>query len=359
MQAANESLAFVGTYTKKSKGIYAYRWNAADGRLTEIGLAAETTNPSFLAIHSNRKYLYAIGEISGGGKKGAITAFAIDAANGKLTQLNQQNTGGPGPCHVAVDQRGLCVVAANYGGGSVVSLPIKADGTLGEAVSFFQHEGSSVNKQRQSGPHAHACNLSPDNRFVFVCDLGLDKIMCYQLDSATAKLTPNDPPFTTAEPGAGPRHLAFHPTGKFAYVINELGNTMTAFEYDAPHGSLKAIQSLSTLPAGFTNKSSCAEVEVHPSGKFVYGSNRGHDSIVVYAVDQNNGKLTLVEHQSTQGRAPRFFGLDPSGQWLLAANQDTDNIVVFRVDTATGKLTPTGQNIQVGAPVCIKFLPVR
>jgi 6-phosphogluconolactonase len=321
-------------------------------------LAGQVVNPSFLAIHPNRRFLYAIGEVGqfAGGKGGAVSAFAVDPESGKLTLLNQKSSRGPGPCHVVIDKSGANVLVANYGGGSVACLPIGEDGRLGDATSFIQHKGSSVNRQRQEGPHAHSINLDPANRFAFAPDLGLDKIMIYRLDAAGHLLTPNDPPAATVAPGSGPRHFDFHPNGRFAYAINELASTITAFEYDAERGTLQTIQTVTTLPEGFEGKSFTADVHVHPSGKFVYGSNRGHDSIAIFAVDSATGKLTPIGCESTQGKTPRNFGIDPTGAYLLAANQDTDNVVVLRIDAATGKLEPTGQSIRVPMPVCVKFL---
>ena len=258
---------------------------------------------------------------------------------------------------MTVDRAGKNVLVANYGGGSVACLPIKEDGSLGEATSFIQHEGSGPNPKRQQGPHAHSINVDAANRFAVAADLGLDKLLVYRLDAAAGKLTPNDPPFVAMAPGAGPRHFAFHPGGRYAYAINELNSTVTAMTYDADRGVLKAIQSITTLPEGFAGVNYPAEVQVHPSGKFVYGSNRGHDSIATFAVDAATGKLTSVAHEPTQGKNPRNFGIDPSGRYLLAANQDGNNVVVFRIDAKTGKLTPTGSSIQVTAPVCIKMLP--
>lgn len=362
--AAREFHVYVGTYTgKKSKGIHTCRLDVASGNLSAPELAAETPNPTFLALHprlpalyaAGRPVLYAANEV----RDGLVSAFAIDRATGKLTPLNSQSARGNGPCHLSVDQTGKTLLVANYGGGNIAALPVKEDGSLGPATAFIQHTGSSVNKQRQSAPHAHWIDVAPDNNFAFVCDLGLDKIMTYKLDPAQGTLTAGDPPFAAVQPGAGPRHLAFHPGGKFAYVINELANTMTAFNYDATRGALKEIQTLSTLPEGATNRNSTAEVEVHPNGKFLYGSNRGHDSIVVYAIDAQTGRLTLVQHESTQGRVPRNFAIDPTGQWLLAANQDTDNVVLFRLDPGTGRLRPTGRSLSIGAPVCVKFVPVK
>lgn len=362
--ASNQYIVYFGTYTAaKSKGIYVSRFDATTGKLGAPELAAETKNPSFVAVHPSHRFLYAVGEIAsvGGKKGGAISAFAIDAATGKLTLLNQQSTVGPGPCHVSVDNAGKNAFAANYGGGSVAVLPIKKDGSLSKASAFVQHTGSSVNPKRQAGPHAHAINLDAANRFVFVPDLGLDKVMIYRLDAAKGTLTPNEPAFGTVPPGSGPRHIAFHPNGRFAYVINEMLCTMTTFSYDATRGELKELQTLSTLPAGESVQPgySTAEVLAHPSGKFVYGSNRGHDTIAIFAVDPQTGKLAPVGHESTQGKAPRCFGIDPTGAYLLAANQGTDNVVVFRIDQKSGKLTATGQSIEVGAPVCVMFMPVK
>ena len=362
--AASQFLVYIGTYTgAKSKGIHVARLDATTGKLSAPVLAVETQNPTFLAIHprlpalysAGRPTLYAANEVG----KGSVSAFSINKETGMLTLLNQQSSRGGGPCHVSVDGTGQCVLVANYGSGSIAALPVKEDGSLGEAAAFVQHEGSSVNKKRQEGPHAHWIDVSPDNKFAFACDLGLDKVMIYKLDAAKSSLEPNQPPFVSVQPGAGPRHLAFHPNGRFACVINEMGSTMTAFSYDTARGSLKELQSLSTLPADSTNQNSTAEVEVHPNGKFLYGSNRGHDSIVIYAINEQTGQLTLVEHQSTQGKGPRNFAIDPTGQWLLAANQGTDNVVVFRVDAQTGRLKPTGQTLEVGAPVCVKFVPVK
>lgn len=355
---------YFGTYTgAKSKGIYVSRFDLATGKLSAPELAAETKNPSFVAIHPSHRFLYAGGEFTseGGKKGGGVSAFAIEPASGKLTRLNQQPAGAGGaPCHVNVDKAGEHVLAANYGTGSVVVLAIKKDGSLGDTTAFVQHTGSSVNPKRQTGPHAHAINLDAANRFVFVPDLGLDKVMIYRYGPKGA-LTPNEPAFGSVAPGSGPRHIAFHPNGRFAYVINEMACTMTAFSYDAKRGELKELQSLSTLPAGESVQPgySTAEVLAHPSGKFIYGSNRGHDTIVIYAVNAKSGKLTLVGHESTQGKVPRCFGIDPTGAYLIAANQNSDNVTVFRIDPTSGKLTPTGQSIEVGAPVCVMFMLVK
>jgi len=350
---------YIGTYTQRgSKGIYLAELDLAKGGLRLKGMVGEVENPSFLAIHPSRRFLVAIGEIGefAGGKGGAVSSFAIDGETGKLTLLNQKSSRGPGPCHVTIDKSGKSVLVANYGGGSVACLPMGEDGRLGDAASFVQHKGASVNPQRQEGPHAHSINLDAANRFAFAPDLGLDKIMVYRVDAAQSTLTPNDPPAAAVAPGSGPRHFDFHPQGRFAYAINELASTITAFEYDADRGTLQTVQTVSTLPDDFKGTSFTADIHVHPSGKFVYGSNRGHDSIAIFAVDEASGKLTPIGHESTQGKTPRNFGIDPTGTWLLAANQDTDNVFVFRIDAATGKLEPNGQSIAVPMPVCVKFL---
>jgi 6-phosphogluconolactonase len=352
---------YIGTYTSgKSKGIYSAQFDTASGKLGALELAAETKNPSFLALHPNGRFLYAVSEMdnTGGKPGGAVAAFTVDAKTGKLTPLNQQSSGGGGPCHLAVDKTGKCLLVANYGTGSIAALPIGNDGSLGERATTIQHEGSSVDKGRQEGPHAHYITTDPANRLALVCDLGLDKVLVYKLSPDTAKLVANEPAFASVAPGAGPRHLVFHPDGRAVYVINEMALTMTALSYDS-RGNMKELQTISTLPADFNGKGSCAEVEVHPSGKFLYGSNRGHDSIAVFAIDANTHKLTLVEHQPTRGKTPRHFAIDPTGKWLLAENQNSDSVVVFKIDSATGRLSPTGQTVEVGAPVCIVFASPR
>jgi 6-phosphogluconolactonase len=360
---AKECFVYFGTYTgPKSKGIYFSRFDQGNGALSSPELAVETKSPSFLAIHPNGKFLYAVGEVAdfGGKKAGSISAFRVDRESGKLTALNQQSSGGDGPCHLVVDRKGKFVLAANYGGGSVTSVEIKDDGSLGEVKSFIQHSGSSVNPDRQKAPHGHSINVDRSNCFAVAADLGLDKLLVYRFDATTGKLEANDPPFASVKPGAGPRHFAFHPKDNAAYVINEMHCTITAFQWDEKNGVLKETQTVSTLPPekqvqkGF----STAEVQVHPSGRFLYGSNRGHDSIVVYKVE-DKGELKYVENESTQGKTPRNFGIDPSGKFLLAANQGSDSVVVFRIDRKTGELNATGTRIAAPTPVCVKFLEVK
>jgi 6-phosphogluconolactonase len=355
--AANGLRVYIGTNTQgSSKGIYLAHLDLAKGKLKLApGFAAELANPSFLVMHPSRPLLYAVGEIDnfGGGKTGALSALGIEPKTGRLCLLNQKPSGGAGPCHLAVDRGGKFVLVANYSGGNVACLPIEEDGRLGDTAAFVQHRGSGANRQRQEGPHAHCVTFDAANRFAFVADLGTDKIMVYRFDPATGKLAANDPPSVATAAGAGPRHLAFHPGGRFAYLINELDSTMTAFRYDAQRGVLARLQTVSTLPKDFHGASTAAEVQMHPGGRFVYGSNRGHDSIVAFAIDPQSGKLRCVAHESTQGKTPRNFAIDPTGQYLLTANQDSDNVVVFCIDQATGKLRPTGSSVSVPSPVCV------
>ena len=344
-------LVYVGTYTgEKSKGIYALRMDKA-GKLAPLGLVAETPSPSFLAIHPNKKYLYAVNEKGAG----SVSAFSIDAKTGKLTPLNDQPSHGDGPCHIIVDETGKTVMVANYGAGSIAAYPVQKDGNLGAATAKIQHQGSSVDSRRQKGPHAHHITTDPSNRYALVCDLGLDKVLIYRFDPAKGSLTPNDPPFGTVKPGAGPRHLAFHPKGRFAYVNNEMDSTLTVFSFDSKRGALEELQTVSTLPSEVKGNST-AEIEVHPSGKFVYVSNRGHDSIAAYTIDEKTGRVTFIEHQSSGGRTPRNFAIDPKGEFLLSENQGSHSVVVFRIDPKSGRLVPTGERAEVGSPVCIKFV---
>lgn len=349
---------YVGTYTHgESRGIYVCRLDLATGRLSGPELAAEVASPSFLAIHPSGKYLYAVGETGGGNIAGGVHAFAIESQGGQLQHLNTQPSGGAGPCHLVVDAAGRNVLVANYGGGSVAVLPIEQDGRLAMPSCIVQHKGSSVNPQRQEAPHAHSINLDHANRFAFVADLGLDQVLVYRFDTKAGTLTPNEPPFAKVAPGYGPRHFAFHPSGNWAYVINELANTVTAFAYDAQHGVLKEIQTISTLPSDFKETSYTAEVVVHPSGKFLYGSNRGHDSLAIFSIDTQSGKLKLVGHEPTGGKTPRNFAAEPSGKYVLAANQASDTVFVFEVDMQSGKLKRVGEGLKVPTPVCLRFLP--
>ena len=352
-------IVFIGTYTHTdSQGIYTCRFDSDSGALEQVSVETGPGNPSFLALHPSRRFLYAASEVHefAGKKQGAVYAYAVDVKTGRLTYMNSQGTGGEGPCHVIVDATGHFVLAANYHGGSVCMLPIEDDGSLAPASDFIQHEGSSVNPRRQDKAHAHSINPDPQNRFAYVPDLGQDRVVIYEVNTEDGRLIPNDPSYIEVNPGFGPRHFAFHPNGRWAYLINELGSAITAFEYDSQTGSLSEFQVAGTLPTGFSGSNTTADIHVHPSGRFVYGSNRGHDSIAIFAVNRDTGRLTSLGHRSTWGRTPRNFSIDPSGQFLIAANQDSDNIVSFHIDQESGLLTPTGHELNVPMPVCIRFL---
>ena len=355
---AGSRLVYIGTYTDHgSEGIYSYRFDLTTGKVASLGLAAESANPSFLAVSANGRFLYAINEVNvfEGQPAGSVSSFSVDAGIGKLSALSQVSAGGEGPAYITLDHTGKYALVANYPLGSVAVFPILKNGGLGKATAFVQHQGSSVNLERQQGPHAHAIAMSPDNRFAIVADLGLDQLIVYPFDSTKGKLGPSH--VLKTAPGAGPRHLVFAPSGKFLYVINEMASTIAAYSYDAANGTLHQFQTISTLPQGFTGKNTAAEIEIAPSGRFLYASNRGNDSIAVFAVDPLKGTLALVEFDSAGGRTPRNFTIDPTGSWLLAANQESDNIVFFRVDVRTGHLTPTSEVLQLSSPVCVKFVP--
>ena len=351
--------AYFGTYTgAKSKGIYAAEHDAATGKVGAPKLVAELPNPTFLAVDPSGKRLYAVGEVGDfeGKKGGVIRGYSINAATGDLKAINSQSTIGGGPCHVSIDPSGKVALVANYGGGSVASYSVAPNGMLSEAKTFIQHTGGSVNPGRQKEPHAHSFNASKDGRFGFAADLGIDKINVYKIDSAMGTVTPNEPAFVSLKPGSGPRHFAFHPDGKHAFVINELLSTLTLFRYDATGGVLTEVQTVSTLP-GEVKGNSTAEVVVHPSGKFVYGSNRGHDSIAIFQFDAAKESLTPSGHVKTGGKTPRNFALDPKGGFLFACNQSSDSVFVFKVDPANGALEATGAKLEIGGPVCVRFAP--
>ncbi len=355
--ADSHYLAFVGTYTGKtgSKGMYAFEFDSATGKLTPRGLAAESVSPSWVAIHPSGKSVYAANEA---GKQSAITAYSLDAKTAKLTQLNQLPAVGEDPCYLSFDQTGKYLFAANYSSGNVVVFPILPDGKLGEHTADVKDAGTlGPNKERQEAPHAHWVQVSPDNRFVLVSDLGLDAILIYRFDATKGTLSPNDPPFGKLAPGAGPRHIAFSRNGKFVYVVSELNSTVTAFAFDLAKGSLQNLQVISTLPSDFHGRNDTAEIAVHPNGKWLYASNRGHDSVTVFSIDPGTGKLQLVGDFPTRGKEPRHFIVDPTGQYLLAENQTSNTIVVFRIDTSTGPLTKVSQVDDIASPVCLAFLP--
>jgi 6-phosphogluconolactonase len=355
---ADSVWVFVGTYTgKNSKGIYRVELDTATGKLGKPELAAEVTSPSFLAVAPDHKHLFCVCEIDDfkGKKAGGVSSFALDAKTGELKLINQQSSVGAGPCHIVCDKLGKNVLVANYGGGSAAVLPVGKDGKLGEASCFIQHTGTSVDKDRQEAPHAHSVNLDAANKFAVVADLGLDKVLVYKFDSAAGKIAANDPPSVSMAPGSGPRHFAFHPNGKFAYVNNEMLSTLTAMTYDAEKGEFKVLNTLPTIPKP-DKTNSTAETVVHPNGKFVYTSNRGHNSIAIFAIDEKTGEIKALGHESHGIKTPRNFNIDPTGKWMVVANQDGHDIIVYEIDNKTGMLKPAGQRAEVGAPVCVKFV---
>lgn len=360
----NATLVYVGTFTgtpAASKGIYSFslKSQGAETSLVPMGVAAETQSPTFLAVDSKRQLLFCANEVNSydGKPTGAISSFSIDSATGKLTLINQRPSMGASPCHIVLDKTGKNLLVANYASGTAAVLPVGANGELGEATSVVQDTGKGPNSKRQEGPHAHCVALSPDNRFAFVCDLGIDKVMIFKLDAEHGKLIPNDPPFAQTKPGAGPRHITFHPNGKFAYLINELDSTVSAFAYDAKTGALKEMQTLSALPNNFKDFSKAAEIAVASSGKFLYVSNRGRETVVAFAIDPEKGTLHWVEEQNCGGKSPRHFGITPSGKYMLVCNQDSDSVVPYSIDVLSGRLKQDGPSTKVPAAVCAVFLP--
>ena len=364
--APREYFMYVGGYTfKGGKGIYAYKFSSSTGKLTPLGIAAETLNPSFLAVHPNGRFLYAVNEFASNQfppdpkKNGSISAFSVDATTGKLAFVNVVSSGGAYTPHLAVDESGTTLVAVNYMSGSTVAFPIDADGSLGEASSLIAHTGSSIDPKRQDGPHPHGVAMAPGNRFVIIPDRGTDKLVVYRLDAANSKLSANDPPFTKLKPGSGPRHFVFRPDAKFGYSVNEISSTVTALGWDAKTGTLTEVQTVSTLPSPSPDGNTAAEVVIDRRGRFLYASNRGHDSIAVFSIDGPTGKLTTVQDIPTEGREPRNFAIDPTSAFLFVANQNSDNIVAFKIDPRTGKLSPTGEKYNAPLPVCIVFVPAK
>src|SRR5664280_1129545 len=361
-------LIYVGTYTDpiqfgtgqilegKGEGIYAFRLDLTSGAMELVGKTTGVTNPSYLTFDTTQRFLYAVNELKTykGRPSGTVSAFAVDPTTGDLSFLNKQLTHGTDPCHVVVDKKRQLVFVANFMSGSICVLPVRDDGSLGEACDFIQHQGASIDPARQKGPHAHSVTLDPANRHAFVPDLGLDKPIVYKVDAKRGMLEPNGIPWIKMRPGAGPRHVALHPGGTFAYLVNELDSTIAVLHYDRRSGAFEQLQIVPTLPEGYDGASTCADIQISPSGAFVYASNRGHDSIVIYRVAPRAGRLAYVGHEPTGGRIPRSFAIDPTGRFLLAANQDTDTIVTFRIDARTGKLRPTGHVAHVPTPVCVK-----
>jgi 6-phosphogluconolactonase len=355
---AADPLVFITAFAPGEKGgIHAYEFNLKEGKLKPLHQTAGVENPFFLALAPNKKFLYSIHAKQFGGKENEqVAAYEVVGRTGELKLLNRQSAEGTAACYLDVDKTGKVVVVANYSSGSVASLPVKDDGSLGEKASFFQHKGSSVNSQRQKEPHAHCIVVSPDNKYAFANDLGTDQIFCYKIDPTTAKLTPNDPPFAKAPAGAGPRHLTFHPNGKRAYVINELLNSVIVFDYEKESGKLIEKQTISTLPDDFKGTSYCADLKITPDGKFLYGTNRGHDSIAGYQIGED-GKLSLISIEPSLGKGPQNLAITADGQWLLCANMPGNNVAVFAIDAKTGRLKSAGEPVKQTSPSCIMLLP--
>jgi 6-phosphogluconolactonase len=354
-------LLYAGTYTNDkgstSQGIYAFRWDPDEGTLELVGLAGATVNPSFLCLSPDRRHVYAVNEVDEyrGDKTGSVTSFAVEGSSGKLKAINTVPSAGGGPCKITVDFTGKAAFVANYDGGSAASFRILKNGALSQPVSTFQYTGHGADPERQGAPHTHCTTVSPDNRYVLINDLGLDRISVYHLDPQTAQLTANDPPFYEALPGSGPRSFTFHPSGKWAYSLNEIANTVDVLAWDAEHGTLKRLQNISTLPEGFNGSNTAAQVAVDSTGRFLYASNRGDNSVTVYSISDSDGTLKVVQHQDCGGKTPRHFALDPGNQWLLVANEDSSNIVVFARNTRSGLLNPSGKQYPLSHPVCLVF----
>lgn len=363
-----EQIILIGTYTEpirfgtgrilegKGEGIYCYRFDPEKGSFRFISLAKGVTNPSFLTATKDLKYVYAVNELkkAEGQDSGLISAFAFDAATGSLTFLNSQLTWGTDPCFVELDRKEKFAAVANFMSGSVAVFPLQPDGSLGKAVCVVQHSGHSVDPARQAGPHAHSIIFDTTNRTMFVPDLGLDSMVAYEFNERSGCLVANSARSAASIPGAGPRHMEIHRSGRFAYTVNELGSTITAQKFDAEAMTLSAFQEISTLPAGYSGASTCADLHIGLSGRFLYASNRGHDSIAIYSIDAGTGHLELLGHESTRGGVPRNFAVDATGRWLLVANQDTDQIVLYRIDQATGMLQFSGTELEIPTPVCVR-----
>jgi 6-phosphogluconolactonase len=358
----HEYLVYVGTYTGTgSEGIYAYRFNPASGELKSIGLVAKTDNPSFLVMDANGKFLYAVNELDSFQQKasGAISVFSINKETAALQLMQQIPSLGAAPCHVSLDKSGRYLLVANYNGGNAAVFPIASDGTLGQQSAFIQNSGSSINAARQTGPHAHFIQVTNDNNYAMIADLGIDQVIVQKFDSNAGTLTPLDSGFVKVTPGSGPRHLAYAPDGKFVYVLNELTSSISAFTFDQSSGKMNEIQVLSTLPDNFSGSNSTAEIAIDAQGKFLYASNRGDDTIAIYSIDNSDGKLTFIDRIPTGGKTPRHFEIDPSGQWLFAANQNSDNIVVFKIDQTNGQLILQSEISGISSPVCVRFLEAQ
>ncbi len=356
---ASDPIVFVSAFTSGAAGaIHAYQFDTASGKLRLLQRTTDIEHPFFLAISADNQFLYAIDADNFGGTENEfVAAYKIDGRSGGLTRINRSSSLGTAACYLDVDSTGQSVCVANYSTGSVAALPIQSDGSLGAAGAFVQHVGSSIDLQRQSSPHAHCIVISPDNRFALAADLGTDQVLIYRLTPATAQLTPNPAqPFVSLPPGSGPRHLTFHPNGRQVYVINELKNTVTCFDYTAEDGRLTAQQTIPTLPSDFTGTSHTADLKITPDGKFLYGTNRGHDSIAIFGIDAD-GQLSLVRIVPSLGKGPQNLLVTPDGRWLLCGNMPGNNLVVFAIDARSGELTPSGEAIELPMPACIRWLP--
>ncbi len=359
--AQKRSFLLVGTYTSgTSEGVHVYDFATGTGeaKLLEV---AKVANPSFLAISPNEKNVFAVSEIANERAKGGkIVSFAFDKSTGKLTKINEQASQGNNPCYVTVDKTGKWVITGNYSSGTLAVLPAGKGGRLDSAVSSIAHEGSSVNSDRQNEPHVHATVLSPDEKYLYVPDLGIDKIMVYRFNKKTGSLTPANTPFVMTRPGSGPRHFTFHPNKKFAYLVEELTGGVSAYRYNQKNGDLALIQNISTLEPDFMGYPGSADIHVSPDGRFLYASNRGaSNNIAIFSIDKQSGSLTAIGHQPVLGKTPRNFNFDPTGNWLLVANQDSDEIVIFNINKETGLLKDSGKRIKLGKPVCIKWITVN
>ena len=355
MTDSDGTIVYVGTWTDdETEGIYTYRLDPASGALRFIRRTAPISNPFYLLTDSAQRYLFAANADKE--KEGAVSAFSIDSRTAELTFLNQQSSAGVLPCYLSIDGTDKFLLTGNYMTGDLAALPIADDGRLGPATDFVRHEGSSINPERQEGPHVHSIVLDAASRYAFAADLGIDKVMIYQFDATEGTLKPNEQPWAAVKPGAGPRHFAFHPSGRCAYILNELDSTLTAFDYDASRGTLGEIQTISTLPAGFSGESFCADLKVLSAGNILYCTNRGHDSIAIFSVDVETGRLTSAGHEPTQGEYPWNIGLDPTETFLLVANWTGNSVVVFRIDQKTGRLTAAGHRAEVPNPVCVTML---
>jgi 6-phosphogluconolactonase len=354
-QKSKEQLLVIGTYTSEtSEGIYIYKFNTETGENSFVS-SVKTSNPSYLTISPNKKFVYAVNEDA----PGNVTAFVFNKPNNKLLQLNQQPSQGKNPCYITIDKNGKWVIVGNYSSGTLAVYPVNKDGSLGKPTDSVLHEGSSVNSERQEAAHVHATVLNNNNKTLYVPDLGMDEVMLYNLDNKTGKLKEFDPPFVATEPGAGPRHIDIHPNGKYAYLMEELTGSVSVYKIEK-NGYLSLLQNISGLPRDFDGAIGSADIHVSPDGKFLYCSNRGESNTIgIFSINKSNGQLEWIDHQSTLGKTPRNFNFDPTGNFLLVANQNSDEIVIFKRDKETGLLTDTGKRISVSKPVCLKWMPVE